>query len=61
MFGMIFGALVCRKAGISIATFSVLLPKTFSLISDYHSYFAERTAQGLERSKAPVQTYFAGA
>lgn len=59
MFGMIFGALVCRKAGIPIETFSVQVPKTMDMVLNYHQYFAETTAQGFESSEASMQTYSA--
>ncbi len=59
MFGMIYGALVCRKAGISIEAYAEQVPKTFDMISNYHKYFAESSAQGFESSEASMQTYSA--
>ena len=59
MFGMIFGALVCRKAGIPIETFSAQVPKTLDMVSNYHQYFAETIAQDFESDEASMQTYSA--
>jgi 3-hydroxyisobutyrate dehydrogenase-like beta-hydroxyacid dehydrogenase len=59
MFGMIYGALVCRKAGIPIETYAEQVPKTFDMISNYHKYFAESSAQGFESPEASMQTYSA--
>lgn len=40
MFGMIFGALVCQKAGIPLQVYSDQLPATLKLVNDYHNLFA---------------------
>lgn len=41
MFGMIYGALVCKKAGIPMQVYSDQLPATLKLVNDYHDLFAK--------------------
>ncbi len=48
MWGMIYGALACRKAGIPVRTFSDLVPVSMGMMQPYHDYFA---------GTAPDRTY----
>lgn len=41
MFGMIYGALVCRKAGIPMQVFSDQIPASLKLVNDYYDLFAK--------------------
>lgn len=40
MFGMIYGALVCEKAGVPMQTYVEQLPLTLKLVHDYYDVFA---------------------
>ena len=48
MWGMIYGALACKKAGIPVQTFSDLVPISMGMMKPYYDYFA---------STAPTETY----
>ena len=58
MFGMIYGALVCRKAGIPMQVFSDQLPATMKLVHDYHDLFT-RTVPGedYDDAEASLKVY----
>ena len=59
MFGMIYGALVCRKAGIPLEMYSEQIPKTLDMVSNYHKYFSDTISQNFESEEASMQTYSA--
>jgi len=40
MFGMIYGALLCQKSGISMDTYVEVLPLTIKIVHDYYDLFA---------------------
>lgn len=46
MFGMIYGALVCEKAGISMEDYVAQIPLTIDVVSDYYDLFAETMTSG---------------
>jgi 3-hydroxyisobutyrate dehydrogenase-like beta-hydroxyacid dehydrogenase len=41
MFGMIYGALVCKKAGVPMQIFSDQIPASIKMVNDYYSLFAK--------------------
>lgn len=45
MFGMIYGALICEKAGVSMDTYVKQLPLTLSVVQDYYEIFAASVPQ----------------
>lgn len=53
MWGMIYGALACRKAGISVQAFSDLVPISMGMMKPYHDYFAT-TAPGKNYDNPPA-------
>lgn len=58
MFGMIYGALVCQKAGISLQVFSDQLPATLKLVNDYHDLFARTVpAEDFDNAEASMKVY----
>ncbi len=58
MFGMIYGALVCQKAGIPIQIYTDQLPTTIKLVNDYRDLFA-RTVPGedYDDAEASLKVY----
>lgn len=46
MFGMIYGALLCQKAGISMETYVEILPLTIKIVHDYYALFAATVPDG---------------
>ena len=60
MFGMIYGGLVCQKAGISLETFANQVPVSLGVLPSYHKYFADTAPSGnFDNPPATMQTYFA--
>ncbi len=58
MFGMIYGALVCQKAGIPMQVFSDQLPATLKLVNDYHDLFARTVpAEDYDNAEASIKVY----
>jgi len=58
MFGMIYGALVCRKAGIPMQIFSDQLPATIKLVGDYHDLFARTVpTEDYDDAEASLKVY----
>ncbi len=58
MFGMIYGALVCQKAGISMQVFSDQLPATIKLVGDYHDLFARTVpCEDYDNAEASLKVY----
>jgi 3-hydroxyisobutyrate dehydrogenase-like beta-hydroxyacid dehydrogenase len=53
MFGMIYGALVCEKAGVPMETYVEQLPLTLKLVHDYYDVFAASVPSG-DFSNPPV-------
>jgi 3-hydroxyisobutyrate dehydrogenase-like beta-hydroxyacid dehydrogenase len=46
MFGMIFGALICEKASVSMETYVEQLPLTIKIVHDYFDVFAASVPSG---------------
>ena len=46
MFGMIYGALICEKAGISMEAYVESLPLTIKIVHDYYDLFAATVPSG---------------
>ena len=60
MFGMIYGALVCQKAGISPEIFAAQVPITMGVLPNYYQYFTDSVAGGkFESPEASMATYVA--
>ena len=58
MFGMIYGALVCQKAGIPMQVFSDQMPATLKLVDDYHDLFSRTVPQGdFDSAEASLRVY----
>lgn len=58
MFGMIYGALVCQKAGIPMQVFADQLPATLKLVNDYHDLFARTvTTEDFDNAEASLKVY----
>ena len=58
MFGMIYGALVCQKAGIPMQVYSDQLPATLKLVNDYHGLFARTVpAEDYDNAEASMKVY----
>ncbi len=60
MWGMIYGALACKKAGITMQMFSDLVPISMGMMKPYYDYFAT-TAPGAKYDDPPatMRTYAA--
>lgn len=60
MFGMIYGGLVCRKAGIPLETFARQVPVSLGVLPSYHKYFADTVPTGdFDNPPATMTTYAA--
>ncbi len=60
MFGMIYGALVCKKSGISLDSFTELVPVTLGVLPGYLKYFADTAPAGnFDNPPATMATYAA--
>lgn len=60
MWGMIYGALACKKAGITVQTFSDLVPISMGVMKPYHDYFAATAPRAsYDDPFAPMRTYAA--
>lgn len=60
MWGMIYGALACKKAGISVQTFSDLVPISMGMMKPYYDYFAATApTASYDDPPATMQTYTA--
>jgi len=58
MFGMIYGALVCRKAGIPMQVFSDQMPATLKLVNDYYDLFSRTVPQDdFDNAEASLKVY----
>lgn len=61
MFGMIYGALVCKKAGIPLDTFAALVPVSLGVLPSYHKYFADTVPSGNFDNPPATMTVYAAA
>lgn len=60
MFGMIYGGLVCKKAGIPLDAFADQVPVSLGMLPSYHKYFADTAPTGqFENPPATMTTYAA--
>ena len=60
MFGMIYGASICEKAGISMDAYVQVLPLTIKIVHDYYHLFAATVPQGnFEDPPASLSVYHA--
>ena len=60
MFGMIYGALVCEKAGVSMDDYVAQIPLTLKVVHDYFDIFAQTVPSGdFSDPPASVDTYAA--
>lgn len=60
MWGMIYGALACKKAGISLQKFSDLVPISMGMMKPYYDYFAATAPNGsFDHPPATMKTYAA--
>jgi 3-hydroxyisobutyrate dehydrogenase-like beta-hydroxyacid dehydrogenase len=60
MFGMIYGALVCEKAGISMEHYVAQIPLTIEVVGDYYDLFAETMTSGdFSNPPSSIATYAA--
>ena len=60
MWGMIYGALACKKAGIPLQTFSDLVPISMGMMKPYYDYFAATAPTGsFDDPPATMKTYAA--
>jgi hypothetical protein len=60
MFGMIYGALLCEKAGVSMDAYVEQLPLTIKVVHDYYDVFAASVPSGnFSNPPASLATYYA--
>ena len=60
MFGMIYGGLVCRQAGISLEEFARQVPIAMGVLPSYYNYFSDTVAdEKFESPEASMATYAA--
>ena len=60
MFGMIYGGLVCKKAGIPLEEFARLVPIAMGVLPSYYKYFSDSVADEIfESPEASMATYAA--
>jgi 3-hydroxyisobutyrate dehydrogenase-like beta-hydroxyacid dehydrogenase len=60
MFGMIYGGLVCKKAGISLEEFARQVPIAMGVLPSYYKYFSDTVADEVfESPEASMATYAA--
>lgn len=60
MFGMIYGALICEKAGVSMDAYVEQLPLTIKVVHDYFDVFAASVPSGdFSDPPASIGTYMA--
>ena len=58
MFGMIYGAHVCRKAGIPMQVYADQIPASLKLVNDYYGLFAKTVPQGdFDNAEASLKVY----
>jgi len=60
MFGMIYGALLCRKAGLPLATYVEQMPLTIKVVHDYYDVFSTSVlADDYSNPQASIDVYAA--
>ena len=60
MFGMIYGALLCKKAGLPLSTYVEQLPLTIKVVHDYYDVFSSSVLSGdFDNPQASIDTYVA--
>ena len=60
MFGMIYGALLCKKAGVSMEAYVEQMPLTIKVVNDYYEVFAASVpTENFENPQASIDTYVA--
>jgi 3-hydroxyisobutyrate dehydrogenase-like beta-hydroxyacid dehydrogenase len=60
MFGMIYGALLCRKAGLPLATYVEQMPLTIKVVHDYYDVFSSSVPAGnYDDPQASIDVYAA--
>ena len=60
MFGMIYGGLVCKQAGISLEEFARQVPIAMGVLPSYYQYFSDTVAgEVFESAEASMATYAA--
>jgi 3-hydroxyisobutyrate dehydrogenase-like beta-hydroxyacid dehydrogenase len=60
MFGMIYGALICEKAGVSMGDYVRQLPLTIKVVHDYYDIFANTVPdRNFSDPPASMATYYA--
>ena len=60
MFGMIYGALLCKKAGVSMETYIEQMPLTIKIVNDYYEVFASSVPKDdYSNPQASIDTYVA--
>ena len=60
MWGMLYGAMLCRRAGIPLDVFSAQVPVSLGMLPDYHRYFAATAPSGnFDNPQASMNTYAA--
>ena len=60
MFGMIYGGLVCKKAGIPLDVFAQQIPVSMGVLPSYHQYFSDTVTSGnFDNPPASMATYAA--
>ena len=58
MFGMIYGALICQRAGVSMEDYVAQLPLTIKVVHDYYDVFAASVpSQDFDDPPASISTY----
>jgi 3-hydroxyisobutyrate dehydrogenase-like beta-hydroxyacid dehydrogenase len=60
MFGMIYGALLCKKAGVSMDTYVEHMPLTIKVVHDYYDVFSSSVPNDdYSNPQASIDTYVA--
>lgn len=58
MFGMIYGGLVCRKAGLPLDTFAAQIPVSMGVLPAYHDYFSQTVpTRNFDNPPATMKVY----
>lgn len=58
MFGMIYGAMICKRAGVSMEDYVQQLPLTIKVVHDYYDVFATSVpSQNFDNPPASMGTY----
>lgn len=58
MFGMIYGALVCKKAGVPMQLYSDQIPASLKLVNDYYDLFSRTVPrEAFDNAEASLKVY----